>query len=96
MSKAVNPDTPKINGLYNFNEKAVYILDSLDLETTEGKGILLHELVHYLQYQHGYDENVECKNELESLAYVLNARFQRNMLTGCRTKLGPYLIRGPA
>lgn len=75
LPKAVNPDTLKIYGLYNFNEKAVYILDSLDLESTEGVGILLHELVHFLQYQHGHDEKVKCKNELESLAYILEAQF---------------------
>ncbi len=75
LPKAVNPDNLKIFGLYNFNEGAVYLLDSIDLDTDEGKGILLHELVHYLQYQTGMDDNVSCKNELESLAYVLEAKF---------------------
>ena len=75
LPKAVNPNTLKIFGLYNFNEGSVYLLDSIDLDTDEGKGILLHELVHYLQYQTGLDDNVKCKNELESLAYVLEAKF---------------------
>jgi len=75
LPKAVNPDNLQIFGLYNFNEGAVYLLDSIDLDTDEGKGILLHELVHYLQYQTGMDDNVNCKNELESLAYVLEAKF---------------------
>lgn len=75
LPKAVNPDNLQIFGLYNFNEGAVYLLDSIDLDTDEGKGILLHELVHYLQYQTGLDDNVKCKNELESLAYVLEAKF---------------------
>jgi len=75
LPKAVNPDSLKIFGLYNFNEGAVYLLDSIDLDTEKGKGILLHELVHYLQYQTGMDYDVRCKNELESLAYVLEAKF---------------------
>ncbi|MGB1799891.1 MAG: hypothetical protein ACPHLK_03570 [Gammaproteobacteria bacterium] len=75
LPKAVNPENLQIFGLYNFNEKAVYLLDSIDLDTDKGKGILLHELVHYLQYQTGEDDNVRCKNELESLAYVLEAKF---------------------
>jgi hypothetical protein len=75
LPKAVNPDNLQIFGLYNFNEKAVYLLDTIDLKTDEGKGILLHELVHYLQYQTGMDDKAECKNELESLAYVLEAKF---------------------
>ncbi len=75
LPKAVDPDKLRIYGLYNFNERAVYILDSLDLTSEKGKGILLHELVHFLQYQYDLDENVQCKNELESLAYLLEAKY---------------------
>ena len=75
LPKNINPDTLQIFGLYNFNDGAVYLLDSIDLDTDEGKGILLHELVHYLQYQTGMDADAKCKNELESLAYVLEAKF---------------------
>ena len=75
LPQAVDPLKLQIYGLYNFNEGAVYILDSLDMKSEQGKGILLHELVHYLQYQYNQDENVQCKNELESLAYILEARF---------------------
>ncbi len=78
LPAAINPESLKIFGLYNFNEKAVYLLDSIDLETNEGKGILLHELVHYLQYQTGVSNNAKCKNELESLAYVLEAKFHES------------------
>ena len=75
LPRAVDPEKLRIYGLYNFNEGAVYILDSLDLESENGKGILLHELVHFLQYQYDKDEDVKCKNELESLAYILEAKF---------------------
>ena len=75
LPEAVDPEKLQIYGLYNFNEKAVYILDSLDMDSEQGKGILLHELVHYLQYQYDRDKDVKCKNELESLAYVLEAKF---------------------
>ncbi|MFT5134332.1 MAG: hypothetical protein ACI9SC_002807, partial [Gammaproteobacteria bacterium] len=75
LPQAVDPEKLRIYGLYNFNEGAVYILDSLDMESEKGKGILLHELVHFLQYQYDKDEDVKCKNELESLAYLLEAKF---------------------
>lgn len=75
LPKSIDAKSLRIFGLYNFNEKAVYLLDSIDLDSKEGKGILLHELVHYLQYQTGLNKNVRCKNELETLAYVLEARF---------------------
>lgn len=72
-----NVDASSLNimGLYNFNEKAIYLLDELDLNTEEGKGILLHELVHYLQYEEDIDKNVDCKNELEALAYMIEAKY---------------------
>jgi hypothetical protein len=72
-----NVDAAKLNilGLYNFNDQTIYMLDSLDLKTDEGKAILLHELVHYLQYEESLNDNVECKNELEALAYTLEAEY---------------------
>ena len=75
LPKAVNPKNLNIYGLYNFNEKAVYILDTLDLRSDKGKSILLHELVHFLQYEYGQDKDVACKNELEALAYLLEAKY---------------------
>jgi hypothetical protein len=64
-----------IYGLYNYEDKTIYMLDSIDINTTKGKAILLHELVHYLQYQNGHDHHVECKNRLEYLAYYLEAAY---------------------
>lgn len=75
LPAAIDPEKLQIYGLYNFNEEAVYILDTLDLETEKGRSVLLHELVHFLQYQYDQDENVRCKNELESLAYLLEAKY---------------------
>lgn len=57
------------------NEGTVYLLDSVDLETETGRGVLLHELVHYLQYEEQIDKQADCKNELEALAYMLEAKY---------------------
>lgn len=78
LPKALDLNTFQIFGLYNFNEKAIYLHDSIDLDTEKGKAILLHELVHFLQYQHGEDKQVKCKNELESLAYLLEAKYLKD------------------
>lgn len=67
----------EILGLYSFREKAIYLLDSLDLQTIKGKGILLHELVHYMQYENGREQDVSCINTLETLAYRLEAKYLR-------------------
>jgi len=64
-----------IYGLYNYENKTIYMLDSIDINTIKGKAILLHELVHFLQYQNGHDHRVECKNRLEYLAYYLEAEY---------------------
>lgn len=71
----IDASTLHILGLYNMHEKTVYLLDSVDLETEAGRGVLLHELVHYLQYEEALDKEVECKNELEALAYMLEAKY---------------------
>lgn len=73
--KAIDAKKLGINGLYNFKDKTIYLLDSLDLDSEKGKGILLHELVHYLQYEHGNEKHVNCKNELERLAYLLESDY---------------------
>ena len=75
MRKALDLKDFKIYGLYNFEENAVYIVNWLDLESETGKAILLHELVHFLQYQYGQEKNVRCRNELEALAYLLETRY---------------------
>lgn len=74
-SKTLEQKTYKILGLYNFEERAIYLLDNIDLHSETGKGVLLHELVHFLQYKYGYDKEVACINKLESLAYLLEAKY---------------------
>lgn len=75
MRKALDLKRFKIYGLYNFEENAIYIVNWLDLESEKGKAILLHELVHFLQYQSGHENNVQCRNELEALAYLLETHY---------------------
>lgn len=70
--------TYKILGLYNFEEGVIYLLDNIDLRSETGKGVLLHELVHFLQYKYGHDEQVSCPNELEGLAYLLELQYLRD------------------
>ena len=75
LPRSVDHERSTIYGLYNFNEGTVYLLDELDMNSDMAKGVLLHELVHFLQYKYKQDKTVKCKNALESLAYRLEARF---------------------
>ncbi|MFT5349395.1 MAG: hypothetical protein ACI9MF_000206 [Gammaproteobacteria bacterium] len=70
--------TIKILGLYNFEEKVVYLLNNINLQVAEGRGVLLHELVHFLQYQHGHDKEVSCVKELEAMAYRLETEYLKD------------------
>lgn len=78
LPASVSPESLEIYGLYHHHERNIYLLDTIDLNTDYGKGILLHELVHYLQYKYGLDLLVEHKNDLEKLAYQIEKEFIEN------------------
>lgn len=75
LPRGMNFSRLKIVGLYQFRERNVYMVDTLDLDTVRGRAALVHELVHYLQYQAGTHEQVACKNELEPTAYAAQALY---------------------
>ena len=75
MPASMNATELKVYGLYNFKNETVYLLNEIDLSTIRGRAVLVHELVHYAQYRDGVNNRVRCVNELESLAYKLEARF---------------------
>ena len=72
-----NLDVNSINldGVYNFEDSTIYLNDSIDLSTIEGQAVLVHELIHYLQYRHGIDKSVNCIRELEPMAYEAHAKY---------------------
>ena len=41
--------------------------------------VIFHELVHFLQYANGEDENVMCQNALERDAYILQDKYVEEM-----------------
>ena len=71
-------DTCHIAGYYNDETNEIYIRN----EPTEymvadrfQEVILMHELVHYLQYMDGTYEIVECRANLEQQAYEVQEKF---------------------
>jgi hypothetical protein len=64
-----------ILGLYNFINKTIYIVDSLNLDSVYGKSIILHELVHHYQYECNYDDSITCLADLEPLSYELEKKY---------------------
>lgn len=62
-------------GYYKFKTNTIYLLSQNDVSTTKGKSILVHELVHYLQYKHDINHAVSCRQQPEPLAYQLQSSF---------------------
>lgn len=75
LPQGLDPEIVSVAGLYNFRDGNIYLLEDEDLTTIEGQAVLIHELVHYLQYYDGIDKQVECMRELESAAYATQAEF---------------------
>lgn len=72
---ALDKNRVRAIGLYNFKTSTIYLLNRIDISTTRGKSVLLHELAHYLQYKHGINRKVKCKQQLEYLAYELQSAY---------------------
>jgi hypothetical protein len=64
-----------VQAVYNNDENAVYVSERVDLASADGRAVLLHELVHYVQYATGVDQRVDCQNALEEDAYELQRVF---------------------
>ena len=66
-------DSParEILALYNHIIKEIYLPSYFDKNIMSHKAILLHELIHHMQYLSGYDKKVKCKQMLEKQAYDL-------------------------
>ncbi len=75
LPQALANDGLKVYGLYNFKNETIYLHNGIDLGSIRGRAVLVHELVHYLQYRSGVNNRVRCKNELETMAYQLESRY---------------------
>jgi hypothetical protein len=68
-------DTGSTVGVYLFEERKIYLWENYDFTTVEGKAALVHELVHFLQYEHGLHETADCTAQLELAAYSAEAEY---------------------
>jgi hypothetical protein len=65
-------------GYYDNNLNTVFVSDDPGQYMVEEgffETVLVHELVHYLQYLNGYDKKVACMAEMEKDAYRLHAEY---------------------
>lgn len=64
--------------LYNNHNRTIYVTDTIDLDTDYGQSVLLHELVHYLQFEGGHNHQAMCLRSLEKSAYDLQNAYLVN------------------
>ena len=65
-------DSCDIAGYYDDENNSIHIRDTPTMYMTEDRFqevVLVHELVHFLQYFNGIYKEVECRQNLEELAY---------------------------
>lgn len=76
-----------VYALYAHHEGKIYLSSRVDLNTMQGKSVLLHELVHHYQNVSGAMDGYNCAEESEKLAYET----QRDYLKAMKAKLLPEL-----
>ena len=69
----------QLEGLYNYMDKVVYIDEDVNLNSIEGKLVLLHELVHYYQFEYHYVDDKIHSYDIE----VLPRQFEQQYLLEC-------------
>jgi hypothetical protein len=83
----------EILALYNHITKEIYLPSYFNKNNIGHKAILLHELVHHMQYLSGYNKKVFCRPMLEKQAYDLTDLWlvKNNAVMPKNLKIGPIL-----
>jgi len=83
----------EILALYNHITKEIYLPSYFNKNNMGHKAILLHELVHHMQYLSGYNKKVYCIPMLEKQAYDLMDLWlvENNAVMPEDLKIGPLL-----
>lgn len=64
-----------LEAIFIAEEDAIYISDRIDINSTYGQSIIVHELIHFLQNKRNHIAQVPCLNALEKDAYTIQARY---------------------
>mgnify|MGYP003655461239 FL=1 len=63
-------DTGEIRALYDLNNTIIYLLDDWDKSNLIDRSFLLHELVHHLQKEEGYELRIIREEESYELQFM--------------------------
>jgi hypothetical protein len=73
----LNRAAEHLEATYRPDTRTIYVRRGIDLASVHGRGVLVHELVHFIQYQQGMHRKVVCANALEEAAYRAQAAYLR-------------------
>lgn len=65
----------QLEAVYDYHHKIIFISSKIDLSSQYAHSVIVHELIHFIQYQQGMDKKVSCRNELERDAYEVQALY---------------------
>ena len=85
-------DNSNILGLYNHNTKTIYLNKDFWIASTKDQSILLHELVHHMQYSKDFKHyTMLCKGLIEKEAYDLQEKWleERGLTLANTIEIGP-------
>ena len=65
----------QLEAVYDHHHKRILISARIDWNSSYGRSVIVHELVHFIQYQQGMQDQVDCLNALEKDAYDIQALY---------------------
>ena len=74
MSQIIFPD---YEGFYDYKKNIIYIRGGLDIKDSWTQGVLLHEVIHYLQDMN--NAQFKCTAEMEKDAWPLQKKYLKEV-----------------
>lgn len=65
----------EVTAYYDPKTNVTYFHDQFDTSTLKGRAVILHEYVHFLQFNYGLDQLFSCSYEVEYDAYKIQADY---------------------
>lgn len=65
----------QLEAVYDHHRQRILLSSKIDWNSPYGRSVIVHELVHFIQYQQGMQNRVECLNALERDAYEVQALY---------------------
>lgn len=65
----------QLEAVYDHDRQRILVSSRIEWDSPYGRSVLVHELVHFIQYQQGEHDQTACLNALEKDAYEVQALY---------------------